>query len=335
MGRGIRHLRGLPGSVVSVRVSQDGKRVAAISYDWWAGVWDRDTGRLIRLWSLPRGQFAGNAGLTFSQDARSLVVSAGNTATLLDLDSGKTRQWPLPWGLTEAILFKDDGHLMLMRSEVSDGSRPPDSEAPPATYPRVCVVRNLLGRQPTNPVKTITDFNWGVQGIEASPDGEHFVVVGLAGMEKANLRRHVRAYRADGTLVTELSTEIHSGLPIQLTFDPTGRLMFHGPDPHPILVEVPSGRSMGLSPIIGPIGIDHQARRWIAQASDDSRDSALRSSGPRLTSTGFRTNPGVPYPQFSPDLDGRYLIWGNRSGAVAVADLVEIQGRLTGLGVGW
>ncbi len=40
-------------------------------------------------------------------------------------------------------------------------------------------------------------------------------------------------------------------------------------------------------------------------------------------------------PAFSPDLDGRYVIWGDRSGTVFVADLVEIQQRLTDLGLGW
>ena len=110
--------------------------------------------------------------------------------------------------------------------------------------------------------------------------------------------------------------------------------MFHGPDPHPILVEMPSGRYMGLSPIIGPIGIDHQARRWIAQASDGSR-TQLYDRGGRVLLDRLPDEPWSSSPQFSPDLDGRYLIWGNRSGAVTVADLVEIQRRLTGLGVGW
>jgi hypothetical protein len=43
----------------------------------------------------------------------------------------------------------------------------------------------------------------------------------------------------------------------------------------------------------------------------------------------FRTVP------FSPDLDGRYLVWGNRSGVVSLADLLEVQRRLTEVGLGW
>jgi sugar/nucleoside kinase (ribokinase family) len=41
---------------------------------------------------------------------------------------------------------------------------------------------------------------------------------------------------------------------------------------------------------------------------------------------------GVP---FSPDLDGRYVLWGNPSGLVSLADLVEIQKRLAEVRLGW
>jgi hypothetical protein len=50
----------------------------------------------------------------------------------------------------------------------------------------------------------------------------------------------------------------------------------------------------------------------------------------RLWEGGFSRNVG-----FSPDLEGRYVLWGDGSGTVFVADLIEIQRRLTGLGLGW
>ena len=38
---------------------------------------------------------------------------------------------------------------------------------------------------------------------------------------------------------------------------------------------------------------------------------------------------------FSPDLDGRYLLWGHQSALVTVADLVELQRRLAEIGLAW
>src|SRR5262249_36402505 len=104
-GRGIRQLHGLPGQPVKAVFSRDGRRVAALSWEWWAGVWDRDTGRLLRICAVPRGQFPDNADLVLSPDGRRLAVSAGNTATLWDLDTGAARRWTLPWALTEALAF--------------------------------------------------------------------------------------------------------------------------------------------------------------------------------------------------------------------------------------
>ena len=173
--RGIRHLRGLPGSVMKVVFSRDGKRVAALSWDWWAGVWDRDTGRLIRLFAVPRGQFYGNADLGFSPDARSLAVSAGNTATLWNVESGEFRRWTLPWGLADAIAFPDAEHLMLMlprlatvrvrrilrhSSDLSSRLRPPQPSGP----------------RPTECLKTITDLNWGRSNHHGVTRWTHFLV---------------------------------------------------------------------------------------------------------------------------------------------------------------
>jgi hypothetical protein len=38
-------------------------------------------------------------------------------------------------------------------------------------------------------------------------------------------------------------------------------------------------------------------------------------------------------PRFSPD--GLHLVWGNPRGGVTVVDLVEIQRRLSEVGLGW
>ena len=335
-GRGIRHLRGLPNAVVKTTISRDGKRIAALAGDWWAGVWDRDTGQLLRLFEVPRGQFADNADLTFSPDAKSLAVSAGNTATLWDVDSGESRRWTLPWALSEALAFPDNDHLMLMRSEVYDGSRPPDSAAPPPSFPRVCVLRNLLGRRPTEPVKTITDLNWGVQDADASPDGAHFLVDGLGGPDRANRHRHVRVYRVDGTLVTEFST---SGPRVpnmgRSRFDPAGRLLVYNPGHGPVRIELPSGRFLGGVPIPFVSGVAQDGRLWTGKDQSTSGDRTQLHDGAGTLLVDHLIEGYLSPSAFSPDLDGRYLVWGDRAGAVIVADLVEVRRRLTSLGLGW
>jgi serine/threonine protein kinase/WD40 repeat protein len=330
-GRGIRHLRGMPASIQKVAFSRDGKRVAALSKDWWAGVWDRDTGRLILLCAVPRGLFHGNADLVFSPDARSLAVAAGKSATLWDVESGQSRHWDIPWGLTDALAYPDPGHLMLMRSEVSDGSQPPASGAPPATYPRVCVLRNLLGERPTERLKTITEFNWYVQDIVSSPDGAHFVVHGSSGTGPQNLYQRTRAYRVEGAFVATLpaSEEFWS-----CAFDPSGRFLRCSTGPGFALLEPPTFRLLDAAPIRSPVALAQDARLWLVQPGNDGRVSVCDRAGKVLLHRLWERFSSLN-PAFSPDLDGRYVLWGDDSGTVFVADLVEIQRRLTGLGLGW
>src|SRR4029079_7495641 len=128
--------------------------------------------------------------------------------------------------------------------------RPPDSGAPPAQYPRVCVLRDLLGPKPKEPVRVITEMNWSILEIEASPDGTYFLVDGLGGPGRSALKRCLRAYRTDGTLLIELPAHRPVGEgSARFPFDPTGRLLVDQINPYPIhrlvLLEMPSGRLLG------------------------------------------------------------------------------------------
>jgi len=337
-GRGIRQWHGLPGSVVKVTMSPGGKRVAALSRDWWAGVWERDSGKLIRLFAVPRGQSADNADLAFSPDGKKLVASGGNTATLWDLASGSAEHWTLPWGMTEAIAYYDADHLVLARSEVHDGSRPPDSEAPSSLFPRVVVFRNLMNQKPLVPFKTIDDINWSIQEIEASPDGTHFLVDGVSGVDRSNLKKQMRAYKNDGTLAFDLPTSRKpEDASFKFIFDPSGKLMIHGtsttPDLLEILLEMPSGRYLGVPPFHLGLGFGPGARTWVG-AANEGHLRLVNGKGDLLLER-------LPKPissmdaRFSPDLEGRYLIWGNPTGSVSVADLVELQRRLNEINLGW
>jgi serine/threonine protein kinase/WD40 repeat protein len=334
--RGIQQLHGLPGAVVKSVFSRDGRRVAAISWDWWAGVWERDTARLIRLCPVPRGQFPDNAALAFSQDGRCLAVSAGNTATVWDLETGAARRWTLPWALTEALIFAGPNRLLLMRQEVRDGSRPPDSQAHPTEYPRVCVLRNLLGQKPTEPLKVINDFNLHVQNINAAPDSSCFVIGGKLGPAEAD-RPSVQVYRPNGELLIELprlGPAAARDLIGFVRFDPSGKLLVLDTtaEGQQVLLEMPSGRFLGVVPVPAR-GVGPAARRW-AQLDDRSNLHLCDRVGNRLLEQLAASVYCDDVP-FSPDLDGRYMLWGDPSGLVSVADLVEVQRRLAEFGLEW
>jgi hypothetical protein len=333
-------LRGLPGSVAKVAFSRDGKGIAALSWDWWAGAWNRDTGRLLRLFPVPRGQSADNADLCFSPDGKRLAVSAGNTATLWDLDTGLSRQWTLPWGMTEAIAFSEPDHLFLMRAEVRDGSRSPDAGAPTGKYPRVCVLRDLLGPTPLEPARVITDLNRGIKEIEASPDGRYFVVEGVSGSPGTERHNVLRVHWTDGSVLpTPIATQRRpDNASERFGFDPTGRILVHAPlttslSPQ-VQIEMPSGRLLGVVPVLSALGAAPGARLWAGASPADSHIQIYDSSGKLLVEQ-------LPEPVtslnllFSPDLEGRYVQWGNPSGTVSVADLVDLRRRLTGVGLGW
>jgi WD40 repeat protein len=320
--------------VVKAGFSRDGKRVAALSSDWWAGVWSRDTGRLLRLCSVPRGQFADNADLVLSPDGRRLAVSAGNTTTLWDLGSGETRRWTLPWGLTEALAFPDPNELFLFRKETRDGSRPPDSGAPSSEYPRVYTLRNLLGTKPIEPIKVISDLNGSVQDIEASPDGSCFVIAGLADPGTPRPHPFVRLYTSRGAFLTDLFSQRSNEAALPFAhFDPSGKLVVLGiEEGKEIVLEVPSGRFLRLIPD-AVRGVGPGARR-LAHLDREYRLQLYDHAGNRLLYqldelAGPTTTP------FSPDLDGRYLMWGNSSEILSIADLVEVQRRLAEVGLGW
>jgi hypothetical protein len=226
---------------------------------------------------------------------------------------------------------------MLLRSEVSDGSRPPDSSAHPVSYPRVCALRNLLGERPKVRIKAIADFNWHVHQIVPSPDGAHFVVHGKRGTDPTHLERQTRVYRTDGAFVAQLPTSLPSGEESGFSgFDPSGRLLMYDLGRRPVIIELPTCRLVGSPPIIDVLNfaIAQDARLWLIQPSGDHRANMCDRGGNVLLHQLW-DQATSQNSSFSPDLDGRYVLWGDASGTVYVADLVEIQRTLTGLRLGW
>ena len=184
-GRGIRTLRGLLGRVEKAVLSPDGKRLAALSHDWSVAVWDRRDGHLLHRIEVPVGFLADNSGLAFSPDGHRLAVSAGRAATLWDLRTGAAiRSWDLPAGLGDELIYRGPGHILLARFETKDGRGEPFTQYDPETYPRVCVVRDLLRPDARTPLAVIADFSIYPQQLQFTPDGASLLAQGLGGTRK-------------------------------------------------------------------------------------------------------------------------------------------------------
>jgi hypothetical protein len=80
--------------------------------------------------------------------------------------------------------------------------------------------------------------------------------------------------------------------------------------------------------------VSPRARYWVGLGGTDRHPQLFDKAGTLLVEQLSEPNGQLDMP-FSPDLDGRYLLWGNPSGLVSVADLVEVRRRLTGVGLGW
>src|SRR5262249_6563074 len=120
-------------------------------------------------------------------------------------------------------------------------------------------------------------------------------------------------------------------------FDPTGKLLIL--DITPIgqrqdLLEMPSGRFLGPVPVNAD-GVSPGARRFVVIDNTANAHLHLHDHAGNRPVEQLSEPLGVRNVPFSPDLDGRYVLWGNQSGQVSVADLVEIQRRLAEIGLGW
>src|SRR5262249_37023003 len=119
-GRGIRTLRGLSGLIetATTSFSPDGRLVAAMSHDYRAGIWERETGRLKRVVNVPPGLYQDNAALAVSPDNRLLAFSSDRRAACWEIETGRQiGPWPLPVGLQDRLVFDGPDRLLLARAE--------------------------------------------------------------------------------------------------------------------------------------------------------------------------------------------------------------------------
>jgi len=338
-GRGIDKLRGLLGSTFRSIFSPDSRLVAALSSDWHVGIWDRESGRLLHALEVTPGLFTDNAALAFSPDGRRFAFSAGQEASLWDVSTGAPiKTWRLPPGLVDRLAFPEPNRLLLFRTETETGEVGPFG---PARHPRVCRVRDLLGSEPVKPLAEIRDCNREVYGAECSPDGKYYVIEGQGG-SPGNAKRVANLYESHtgrnlGSLPTQRSINFESAT---FNFDPAGTALnfaYAAKGDSSFLLGIPS-RAVIRQFDSGPGCLGPRATRWLIAlnpSADQPSGLALFEQdreGPLIRFV--LDNPeGTGLSQFSPD--GLHLVWGNTDGGVTVVDLVEIQRRLSELGLGW
>jgi len=345
VGRGIDSLRGLLRSVAQSTFSPDGRLIAALSNDWHVGIWDRSSHRLLHVLEVTPGFFPGNAALAFSPDGRRFAFCAGREASVWDVAAGEAiKAWPLPAGLVDQMAFNEPNRLLLFREETETGDVGPFREYDPIKYPRVCRVRDLLGLEPLKPLAEIRDCNLHVFHAACSPDGRYYVVEGLGG-SAGKATRIANLYEGStgktlGALPTQRPMNEHAA---SFDFDPTGAVfsfVYSSKNGwRTLLLEMPSRAVLsemeGFPDCLGP-----KAKRWLMTSSataDQPAELTLFEQGrqePLVNfALGHETIGGIGKARFSPD--GLHLVWGDPDGGVTVVNLVEVNRRLSELGLGW
>src|SRR5439155_15387752 len=130
-GRGVRELRGLSGPVAQVRFSADGRRVAALGYNWEVAAWDADTGRALFRGGGIQGRYpSDHAALAFDATAGRVACGAGTQVRVWDAATGEqVREHALPPGLGDSLVFHPSGRLLSVRFETEAADRYPEKSA--------------------------------------------------------------------------------------------------------------------------------------------------------------------------------------------------------------
>jgi serine/threonine protein kinase/WD40 repeat protein len=334
-GRGTQALRGLTGPLDRARFSPDGRLVAALAENWQAALWDREAGRLLHVWDVPRGLFADNADLTFNADGSQLAFASGEKALLWETTTGRElRSWALPPGLGDVLAFHPSGKLLLVRWETEDRKHfPLMGQAPAREHPRVVRLRDLLASKPGQPpeeFQTLREFNFTIYTMQMARDGRFFVVEGRGGPD--GRERMVKGF--DGT-----TGEERWAIPSRrrLTFDggnaaidPAGRtvaMQLEESPAGPALLDLASGKLLGALAPAGVASLTTDAAYW-----GDGYGLFRRDDREPLVKLMID---GVPSAAVEFARDDRHFATSTPDGSVFIYDLAEFRRRLTELGVGW
>jgi WD40 repeat protein len=337
-GRGVRPLYGLATRPDRAFLSRSGRVVFAISQGFEIGVWDRATGNVVCILQAPDGLYSDNAGLAVSPDDRRIAFASNRTACLWDIVTGEVlATWRLPIGYCDKLAFSDEEHLVLVRAETTDPETPPYGRAWHPTQPtRICAVyNNLLGPDPTKPLRVIRDFNLAVRSTLLSPDGKVVMLDGLEGVGPEDFRRWVAAIDlASGkTLWRHRSAYRWEGSSTML-LDPRGSLMqglaVGRPGDYSIpLIEVSTGNIVETGFNCSAMGID--ARLFVRTTEDGKPGIYLKGRRAPILKIDHETVPMSSVGSFGQD--GTSFVGLGRT-VVSLGDLSEIQRQLRGFSPG-
>lgn len=333
-GRGIAELRGLSSGVTVLAFSPQADRLAAVSHGWEIGVWELRPPKLLYVFDAPQGVTSDNCGLAFSPDGRRLAWVAGEQAVLWDLTTGdQANSWALPGGITDTLAYPSKGALYLLRTETLSKREWPLRENPWQQHPRVCRLRNLLGREPEKPIYELTAFNKHVLGIHASPDLRFFAVDGLGETDGVRSRKVVVLGASTGTNVWEVNLSekapcgsfMFSASGSELTFTPDGKRW--------LLLDLPEGRTEVHPFPAAPLALGPR-RLWVGEADSKGVGHGLRLFQGQLACVNLGLDSArAAFPRF--DRSGRWLAWGNAAGVICLCDLEELRRQFAHAGLTW
>ena len=346
--RGIQTYRGLTGQVCKVCFSLDGRRLAALSHDWQAAVWDRDSGRLVAVINVPPASFVDNASLALSPDCQRLAYAGGHEARLWNLETGEERGWSFRdgeadhEGLQDQLAFTGPDRLLSARVENRDGRGFPAGLMSP-DQPKVVRVRNLLGSEPIKPITEIADLELAVHANQLTFDGRYLVAGGFTG-SPSHPRHLLNGYEV--SMGKRLWSAPVSAEPNQLyvRLDPTSStLLWWVGDRGFTLLDIADGRYLGTIerrgyPSLGPraslimgfdSGTDDEPSGLELRRRDNDGERGLF----RLTQDSSFQAGALDARSFTSD--GRYAALGSTDGSVFVFDFEAINRRLSGIGMGW
>jgi WD40 repeat protein len=335
-GRGVRELRALSGPIAQLRFSADGRRIAAMSYNWDVAAWEVDTDRLLFRGAAPQGRYPrDHAALAFDAAAGRVACGAGRAARVWDANEGTLlHEYALPPGMGDSVAFLPSGKLLSVRIETPTADRyPEEPDAPRDQYPRVIRVRQLPdGGAPPH---ELNDLPWSIHAVDLTPDGRFAAADGRTGPGDDTARLVVFDPLAGRVL---WSARLGGWPTRQFYIDCAGDSLWYVPrgvGVRPDVIRANLSTGQVLDPVPRQLYTFGRGGELVARYHWPTQTGVCVL--PRGSAAPFlHLDPDVfnPHPTLFDHPGGR-LAWGRPDGTVVVADLTDVRRHLSRIGLGW